>query len=156
MRSQTRRTHLVYLCYPCWGWLMQAIWCIDWGVTFTPPRRVLAHHFQDLDQELIRNLVKICFLFDSTKIVLIERQGLFSHVNTPYTIFSIEVLYSLATLCLNGRLSCVDFVDVITGEAIWLRTHRCGTIIIWLVPHVNTIELFNSINVLLITYFLTL
>ena len=24
--------------------------------------------------------------------------------------------YSLATLCLNGTLSCVDFVDVITGD----------------------------------------
>ena len=37
-------------------------------------------------------------------------------VNTTYTIFSIEVLYNLATLCLNGPLSCVDIVDVITGD----------------------------------------
>ena len=37
---------------------------------------------------------------------------LFPHVNTTYTIFSIELL---ATLWLNGTLSSVGFMDVIIG-----------------------------------------
>ena len=35
------------------------------------------------------------------------------HVNIAYTIFIIKLLYNnLTTLCLDGTLSCVDFVDV--------------------------------------------
>ena len=42
----------------------------------------------------------------------------FPHDNSPYTIFSIKLLYNnLTTLCLNGTLSCVDFMDVIMGDA---------------------------------------
>ena len=33
-----------------------------------------------------------------------------------YTIFSIKQLYDLTTLCLNGTLLCVDFMDVIMGD----------------------------------------
>ena len=43
---------------------------------------------------------------------------LFVHVNNPYTILSIKLLYihNITTLCLNGTLSCVDFMDVIMGD----------------------------------------
>ena len=46
-----------------------------------------------------------------------------THVNTASTIFSINkdlcrkaATYNLTTLCLNGTLSCVDFMDVIMGD----------------------------------------
>ena len=41
---------------------------------------------------------------------------LFSHVNTAYTVFSIKLIYNLNTLCLNGTLFCVDFMDVTMGD----------------------------------------
>ena len=43
--------------------------------------------------------------------------GLFPHVNTAYIIFIIKLLlYNLTTLCLNGTLPCVYFIDVIIGD----------------------------------------
>ena len=42
--------------------------------------------------------------------------GIFPHVYTAYTIFSIKVLYNLATLCLSATFSCVDFKNVIMGD----------------------------------------
>ena len=38
-------------------------------------------------------------------------------INTAYTIFNVTLLlYNLTTLCLNGKLSCVDSMDVIKGD----------------------------------------
>ena len=37
-------------------------------------------------------------------------------INTAYTIFNNAVIYNLTTLCLNGTLPCVDFMDVIMGD----------------------------------------
>ena len=34
----------------------------------------------------------------------------------PILLFNRMPLYNLTTLCLNGTLSCVDFVDVIMGD----------------------------------------
>ena len=46
---------------------------------------------------------------------------LFPHVNTAYTIFSIKlVLVNLSELCLNGTLSCVDLMDVIMGDSLYV------------------------------------
>ena len=45
-----------------------------------------------------------------------DPRGLFPHGNTAYTIFSVKVLYIASPNCLNGRLSCVNFVDVIMGD----------------------------------------
>ena len=39
--------------------------------------------------------------------------GALPHVNTADTICAI---YNIATLCLNGTLSCVDFMAVIMGD----------------------------------------
>ena len=46
------------------------------------------------------------------------------HVNTASSIFSTKqlYLYILTTLCLNGNLSCVDFMDVITGDISYITT----------------------------------
>ena len=60
---------------------------------------------------------------------------LFPHVGP--TIFSINC-YNLTTLCLNGTLPCVDFMDVIMGD-------------IPLFPHVNTAYTIFSIKLLYIT-----
>ena len=38
------------------------------------------------------------------------------HDNTAYAIFSIELLYTLATLPLSEQLSCVDFTSIIMGN----------------------------------------
>ena len=46
--------------------------------------------------------------------------GYSTHVNTAYTAFSIKMLYNnLITLCLNGTLLGVDFMDVIIGDHIF-------------------------------------
>ena len=42
----------------------------------------------------------------------IRGQAVIPHVNTACTIISI----SLATVCLKGAFSCVDFMDVIMGD----------------------------------------
>ena len=34
----------------------------------------------------------------------------------PILLFSLKVLYNVATLCLSGTLSCVDFMDVTMGN----------------------------------------
>ena len=63
---------------------------------------------------------------------------LFPHVNTAYTIFTINAIYNLTTLCLNGTLPCVDFMDVTMGD-------------IPLFPHVNTAYTIFTIKLLYIT-----
>ena len=52
--------------------------------------------------------------------------GLFPHVNTTDPIFSAKLLiYNLTTLCLNGTLPCVDFLEVIMGDIPISVTHGC-------------------------------
>ena len=50
--------------------------------------------------------------------VIMGHIPLFPHVNTAYTIYLAVAfaIYNLTTLCLNGTLPCVDFMDVIMGD----------------------------------------
>ena len=63
---------------------------------------------------------------------------LFPHVNSLYYIYHKAVIYNLTTLCLNGTLPWVDFMDVIMGD-------------IPLFPHVNTTYTIFTIKLLYIT-----
>ena len=46
----------------------------------------------------------------------LTKMGLFSYSPMLTRVYYLAYLYNLSTLCLNGTLSCVNFMDVTMGD----------------------------------------